>query len=289
MIPAPFNYHRPDTIDEIVALLGEHGEAALMLAGGHSLIPMMKLRLAQPDHLIDLKGVEALRGIAESGGALQIGAMTTQAEIIASARLAEACPILREAAELIADPQVRACGTLGGNVANGDPGNDMPAVMMCLDASYLLHGPDGERSVSARDFYKGTFETALAGGEVLSAIRIPIPPRAQGQAYAKLKRKVGDYATAAAAVALTLDGDTCSAAAIGLTNVAPAPLFAEAAAQTLVGTAVDATAIEQAVERAVEITDPVADTRGPVAYRKHAAGVMTRRAIETALSRAKGA
>ena len=289
MIPAPFNYHRPDTIDEIVALLGEHGEAALMLAGGHSLIPMMKLRLAQPDHLIDLKGVEALRGIAEAGGALQIGAMTTQAEIIASARLAEACPILREAAELIADPQVRACGTLGGNVANGDPGNDMPAVMMCLDASYLLHGPDGERSVSARDFYKGTFETALAGGEVLSAIRIPIPPRAQGQAYAKLKRKVGDYATAAAAVALTLDGDTCSAAAIGLTNVAPAPLFAEAAAQTLVGTAVDATAIEQAVERAVEITDPVADTRGPVAYRKHAAGVMTRRAIETALSRAKGA
>ncbi len=289
MIPAPFNYHRPDTIDEIVALLGEHGEAALMLAGGHSLIPMMKLRLAQPDHLIDLKGVEALRGIAESGGALQIGAMTTQAEIIASARLAEACPILREAAELIADPQVRACGTLGGNVANGDPGNDMPAVMMCIDASYLLHGPDGERSVSARDFYKGTFETALAGGEVLSAIRIPIPPRAQGQAYAKLKRKVGDYATAAAAVALTLDGDTCSAAAIALTNVAPAPLFAEAAAQTLVGTAVDATAIEQAVERAVEITDPVADTRGPVAYRKHAAGVMTRRAIETALSRAKGA
>ncbi len=289
MIPAPFNYHRPDTIDEIVALLGEHGEAALMLAGGHSLIPMMKLRLAQPDHLIDLKGVEALRGIAESGGALQIGAMTTQAEIIASARLAEACPILREAAELIADPQVRACGTLGGNVANGDPGNDMPAVMMCIDASYLLHGSDGERSVSARDFYKGTFETALAGGEVLSAIRIPIPPRAQGQAYAKLKRKVGDYATAAAAVALTLDGDTCSAAAIGLTNVAPAPLFAEAAAQTLIGTAVDATAIEQAVERAVEITDPVADTRGPVAYRKHAAGVMTRRAIETALSRAKGA
>ena len=289
MIPAPFNYHRPDTIDEIVALLGEHGEAALMLAGGHSLIPMMKLRLAQPDHLIDLKGVEALRGIAESDGALQIGAMTTQAEIIASARLAEACPILREAAELIADPQVRACGTLGGNVANGDPGNDMPAVMMCIDASYLLHGPDGERSVPARDFYKGTFETALAGGEVLSAIRIPIPPRAQGQAYAKLKRKVGDYATAAAAVALTLDGDTCSAAAIGLTNVAPAPLFAEAAAQTLIGTAVDATAIEQAVERAVEITDPVADTRGPVAYRKHAAGVMTRRAIETALSRAKGA
>lgn len=288
MIPAPFNYHRPDTIDEIVALLGEHGEAALMLAGGHSLIPMMKLRLAQPDHLIDLKGVEALRGIAEAGGALQIGAMTTQAEIIASARLAEACPILREAAELIADPQVRACGTLGGNVANGDPGNDMPAVMMCIDASYLLHGPDGERSVSARDFYKGTFETALAGGEVLSAIRIPIPPRAQGQAYAKLKRKVGDYATAAAAVALTLDGDTCSAAAIALTNVAPTPLFAEAAAQTLVGTAVDATAIEQAVERAVEITDPVADTRGPVAYRKHAAGVMTRRAIETALARAKG-
>jgi carbon-monoxide dehydrogenase medium subunit len=289
LIPAPFNYHRPDTIDEIVALLGEHGEAALMLAGGHSLIPMMKLRLAQPGHLIDLKGIEALHGIAEADGVLQIGAMTTQAEIITSARLAEACPILREASELIADPQVRACGTLGGNVANGDPGNDMPAVMMCIDASYVLCGPGGERSVPARDFYKGIFETALVDGEVLSAIRIPIPPRPQGQAYAKLKRKVGDYATAAAAVALTLDGDTCSAAAIALTNLAPTPLFAAAAAQALVGTAADATAIEQAVERAVEITDPVADTRGPVEYRKHVAGVMTRRAIETALRRAKGA
>jgi carbon-monoxide dehydrogenase medium subunit len=289
LISAPFNYHRPNTIDEAVALLGEHGEEARVLAGGHSLIPMMKLRLAQPGHLIDLKGIEALHGIAEADGVLQIGAMTTQAEIITSARLAEACPILREASELIADPQVRACGTLGGNVANGDPGNDMPAVMMCIDASYVLCGPGGERSVPARDFYKGIFETALADGEVLSAIRIPIPPRPQGQAYAKLKRKVGDYATAAAAVALTLDGDTCSAAAIALTNLAPTPLFAAAAAQALVGTAADATAIEQAVEHAVEITDPVADTRGPVEYRKHVAGVMTRRAIETALRRAKGA
>ncbi|MGH7186929.1 MAG: FAD binding domain-containing protein, partial [Pseudomonadota bacterium] len=220
MVPAPFAYHRPTTINEVVALLGEHGEQARVIAGGHSLIPMMKLRLAEPGHLIDLKAVEALRGIAEVDGMLQIGAMTTQVEIIASATLATACPILREAAELIADPQVRARGTLGGNVANGDPGNDMPAVMMCLDASYVLCGPKGERSVAARDFYKSPFETERAESEVLTAIRIPIPPRGQGQAYAKLKRKVGDYATAAAAVALTLDKGSCAGAAIALTNLA---------------------------------------------------------------------
>jgi carbon-monoxide dehydrogenase medium subunit len=286
LIPASFEYHRPDSVDEVVALLAEHGEDGRVLAGGHSLIPMMKLRMAQPAHLIDLSGVEGLHSIAEVEGATHIGAMVTQAEIIASDPLTARCPILREAAELIADPQVRACGTLGGNVANGDPGNDMPAVMMALDAAYLLRGPGGERSVAARAFYRGPFETALDEGEIVTGIRIPAA--GPGQAYCKLKRKVGDYAIAAAAAVLAMDGGTCSAAAIALTNVGLTPLYAEAASAALVGTAVDAGAIAAAVEAAVAITDPAADLRGPVDYRRHAAGVMTRRAVETALARAKG-
>jgi carbon-monoxide dehydrogenase medium subunit len=286
LIPASFEYHRPDSVDEVVALLAEHGEDGRVLAGGHSLIPMMKLRMAQPAHLIDLGGVEGLRSIAEVEGATHIGAMVTQAEIIASDALAERCPILREAAELIADPQVRACGTLGGNVANGDPGNDMPAVMMALDAAYLLRGPDGERSVAARDFYQGPFETALDEGELVTGVRIPAA--GSGQVYCKLKRKVGDYAVAAAAAVLAMDGGTCSSAAIALTNVGITPLYAEAASAALVGTGVDAGALNAAVEAAVAITDPASDLRGPAEYRRHAAGVMTRRAIETARARAQG-
>ncbi len=288
MIPAKFEYHRPGSVDEAVSLLAEHGEDGRVLAGGHSLIPMMKLRLAVPAHVIDLGGVEGLRSIAEVEGAIHIGAMVTQAEIIASDDLAARCPILREAAELIADPQVRACGTIGGNVANGDPGNDLPAVMMALDASFLLRGPGGERSLGAREFYQGPFETARGDEEILTALRIPALAAGQGQAYCKLKRKVGDYAVAAAAVVLTMDGGTCSQAAVALTNVGITPLYAEAAGAALTGTAADAAAIEAAVEAAVAITDPAADLRGPVAYRRHAAGVMTRRAIEAARVRATG-
>ena len=288
MIPGQFEYHRPSSVDEVIGLLGQHGDDARVLAGGHSLVPMMKLRLAEPAHLIDLRGVAGLGGITEADGAIQIGAMTTQAEVIASDLLAALCPILREAAELIADPQVRARGTLGGNVANGDPGNDMPAVMMCLGASYLLKGPSGERQVAARDYYEGAYFTVIGAGEVLTAVRIPQPPAGQGQAYRKMKRKVGDYAIAAAAVSLTMAGGACSQAAIALTNVAMTPLYAEAAGQALLATAVDETAIGNAVEAAVAITDPAADLRGPVEFRKHAAGVMTRRAIEAALARANG-
>jgi carbon-monoxide dehydrogenase medium subunit len=288
MTPANFEYHRPGSVDEAVALLGRYGEEARLLAGGHSLIPMMKLRLATPGHLIDLHGVTALGGIGEADGAVLIGAMTTQAEVMASDLLAARFPILRETAALIADPQVRNCGTLGGNVANGDPGNDMPAVMICLGASYVLSGANGERQVAATDFYEGAFTTGIGEEEVLTGIRIPLPPAGQGQSYHKLKRKVGDYATAAAAVALTLEGGTCGQAAVALTNLAMIPLHAEAAGQALVGTAVDQAAVDAAVAAAVAITDPAADMRGPVDYRKHVAGVMTRRAIETALRRAKG-
>ena len=288
MIPAQFEYHRPKSIDEAVGLMSQHGDEGRVIAGGHSLVPMMKLRLAEPAHLIDLRDLDALKGIAATGGAIEIGAMTTQHEVLASDLLAEACPILREAVLVIADPQVRYCGTLGGNVANGDPGNDMPAVMQCLGAKYVLRGPNGEREVAARDFYEAAYFTAREDDELLTAVSIPMPPAGHGYAYEKLKRKVGDYATAAAAVVLTMSGGTCQSAAVALTNVGQTPLFVAAAGEALVGTQVDDGAISAAVEAAKGLAEPVADLRGPEDYRTHAAGVMVRRAIERALARAQG-
>ena len=206
MIPGAFAYHRPKSLAEAVGLLADLGEDARPLAGGHSLIPMMKLRLAAPEHLVDLRAIGDLKGIRAEGGDIVIGAMTTQHEVIGSDLLAGKLPILRETSLSIADPQVRYVGTLGGNLANGDPGNDMPAVMLCLGATYHLAGKGGERRVAAREFYQGAYFTALEAGEILTAIRIPVPPAGHGHAYEKLKRKIGDYATAAAAVILTLVG-----------------------------------------------------------------------------------
>lgn len=286
MIPAVFEYHRPRTLDEAIKLLAVEGDSARILAGGHSLIPMMKLRLATPEHLVDLHDLAELRQIGGEGADLVIGAMATEQEVIASALLTAKCPILRETALQIADPQVRYLGTIGGNVANGDPGNDMPAVMMALGARYRLTGPQGRREVAARDFYLSSFETVLTPGEILTAIVIPTPPPGHGYAYEKQKRKVGDYATAAAAVVLTITQGSCSAAAVALTNVAPTPLFAAAAGQTLVGTRLDGTAVVEAVRQAVAIAQPAADQRGPAEFRKHLAGVMLRRAIQRARERA---
>jgi aerobic carbon-monoxide dehydrogenase medium subunit len=286
MIPAPFDYHRPRSIDEAIGLLAAHGEAARVVAGGHSLIPMMKLRLARPDHLVDLQDLQELRGVREEAGVLAIGALVTQQELIADPLLATKCPIIAETARQIADPQVRALGTLGGNVANGDPGNDMPAVMMALDARYRARGPGGEREIAARDFYQGPFATALAVNEILTAIRIPSPPPGHGYAYEKQKRKVGDYATAAAAVILAMAQGKCTAAAVGLSNVAGTPLFAAAAGQALVGTDLDGTAIVAAVRQATAIAQPAADGRGPADFRTHVLGVMVERAIRRARERA---
>src|SRR5262249_48509762 len=234
VIPPAFAYHRPASVSEATALLADLGEDARPLAGGHSLIPMMKLRLASPEHLVDLAGIASLKGISQDGNDIVIGAMTTQHELIASDPLAGKIPILRETSLLIADPQVRYMGTVGGNVANGDPGNDLPAVMMCLDATYQLTGR-GERRVPARQFYRSAYVTALAPHEILTAVRIPMPPAGHGAAYEKLKRKVGDYATAAAAVVLTLTGGTVASCSIGLTNVADTPLWAEEAGRILLG------------------------------------------------------
>lgn len=288
MIPGAFAYHRPKSVTDAVALLAEFGDDARPLAGGHSLIPVMKLRLSAPAHLIDLGGIADLKGIRADGNDVVIGAMTTQHEVIESDLLGDRVPLLREAALLIADPQVRYFGTIGGNAANGDPGNDMPAVMMTLGATYQLASKTGSRQVAARDFYQGVYTTALQPGEVLTAIRVPVPPAGHGWAYEKLKRKVGDYATAAAAVVLTMSGGKASSCAIGLTNVGDTALFAKDAAAALVGSTLDDATVAKAVAAAEAITSPASDGHGPAAYRTKMAGVMLRRALVRARSRATG-
>ena len=288
MIPGAFDYHLPDTLPDACRLLHDLGDDARVVAGGHSLIPMMKLRMAVPEHLIDLRKLDEMRGITVDGGTITIGAMTTQAEIIASDELASLCPILRETSLQIADPQIRNLGTIGGNVANGDPGNDMPALMQALDGTYHVQGAAGTREIKARDFYEAAFYTALNDDEILTSIRFDAPPAGHGFAYQKQKRKIGDYATAAAAVMVSITDGKCQAASIGLTNVADTPLFAEAASQTLRGSALDKAAIDAAVQAAEAITSPAEDGRGPAAFRIKVAGVMVRRAIEQAKSRATG-
>jgi carbon-monoxide dehydrogenase medium subunit len=287
VIPGAFAYHRPKSIKDAVALLANLGDGARPLAGGHSLIPMMKLRLAEPEHLIDLAGISDLKGIRADGGDIIIGAMTTQHELIGSDLLASKVPLLRETSLVIADPQVRYVGTMGGNVANGDPGNDMPAVMMCLGASYHVVGKKGERRIAAREFYQGAYFTAMEPGEILTAVRIPAPASGHGYAYEKLKRKIGDYATAAAAVVLTMSAGKVATCSIGLTNVAETPLWAEEAAKIVVGSTLDAVTVKKAVTAAEKITSPASDRRGSPEYRTKMAGVMVARALARARARAK--
>ena len=287
MIPGPFSYHRPASVGDAIKLLATLGEEARPLAGGHSLIPMMKLRLATPGHLVDLHGVAALKGIRRDGNKVVIGAMTTQHELLASDEIKASLPLLQEAAAVIADPQVRYRGTLGGNVANGDPGNDMPALMLTLGASYRLEGPNGAREVAASDFSQGAYFTALESGEILTSVTIPLPAAGHGYAYEKLKRKVGDYATAAAAVVLTMAGGKVASCAIGLTNLHETPLLAVDAANAVVGTSLDAASLKKAAAAAEAIMSPAADARGPVEYRKHVGGIMVQRALQRAAACAK--
>jgi len=288
MIPGAFAYHRPTSVKEAVGLLAQLGDDSRALAGGHSLIPMMKLRLATPAHLVDLGGIADLKGVRADGNDIVIGAMTTQHDLIGSDLLGAKLPILRETSEQIADPQVRYLGTLGGNVANGDPGNDMPAVMVCLGATYQVMGKGGERRIAAREFYQGAYFTALEGGDILTAVRIPVPAAGHGYAYEKLKRKIGDYATAAAAVVLTMAGGKVATCSIGLTNVAETPLWAEEAAKILIGSTLDAATVKKAMTGAEAITAPAEDARGPAQYRTKMAGVMLSRALSRAKARARG-
>ncbi len=285
MITGSFEYHQPGTVPDAIALLSKLGDDARVIAGGHSLIPTMKLRLAMPEHLIDLQACQELKKISVSGGEVCIGAMTTQAELIASEELHQAAPIVRETSLQIADPQVRYMGTLGGNVANGDPGNDMPALMQCLDATFVLSGPDGERTVLAREFYEAAYFTARDDLEILTEARFPVC--AGGYSYEKQKRKIGDYATAAAAVLLSKGGDGgCETASIALTNLADTPIYCQQASEHLVQNGVSDASIADAVTSAMGQIDPVDDNRGPAEFKRHAAAIILQRAIQQAWSRA---
>jgi carbon-monoxide dehydrogenase medium subunit len=288
VIPGPFSYHRPKTLAEATGLLAQHKDDARILAGGQSLIPMMKLRFAAPEHLIDIGRITELKGVQRNGNTLVIGATTTQHELLAAKVVADTVPIIQEASLLVADPQVRYVGTLGGNVANGDPGNDMPAVMMCLDATYRLTGAAGPRTVKARDFYEGTYATALKPGEIVTAIEIPIPPAGHGYAYEKLKRKIGDYATAAAGVVLTVRGGRIATCAITLSNLADKALLAKDAAAAVIGKTLDNAALAAASKAARAIMSPASDTRGSSDYRTSVGGVVVERALKRAFARAKG-
>ena len=284
MIPAAFEYYRPKDMAGVLAILDEHGDDARVMAGGHSLIPMMKLRMADVPHLIDLQDVGGISDIEVGADSIRIGAMVTQSDIIGHDALTAAAPILREAALQIADPQVRYMGTVGGNVANGDPANDMPGLMQCLDATLTVVGSEGTREVSARDFYEAAFVTARGDEEVLTTVTIPLPKG--GYAYEKQKRKIGDYATAAAAVQIVKEGGKCTSASIAMTNLSDTPVFSEEACAALVGTSLDDAAIKAAMDAMLNDIDPTEDNRGPIAFKKHVAGIILRRAIERAWSRA---
>jgi carbon-monoxide dehydrogenase medium subunit len=290
MIPAGFEYHAPRSVADAVNLLGSLGPETKLLAGGHSLLPMMKLRFATPAHLVDLGRITQLKGISEAGGEVHIGAMTTEQEILRSPLLANKVPLLVEGAGWISDPQVRARGTIGGDIAHGDPGNDHPALMLALGASFVLSGPKGERIVKADGFFKGLYDTALAADEILTQIRIPVPPAGSGWSYCKLKRKTGDFATAATAVMLQTSGGPggkVTKASIGLTNVAATALKASAAEAALVGKVLDDAALNEAARLAMSLCAPAEDQRGDAAYKTAMCGEMTRRALQAAAARCR--
>jgi carbon-monoxide dehydrogenase medium subunit len=286
MIPGEFEYHAASSVDDAIQLLSAH-EDAKILAGGHSLLPMMKLRFAEPAHLIDINGISELKGIQLDGDTIRIGAMTTENELIASDILQQHCPLLVDAAKLVADPQVRNRGTIGGDAVHGDPGNDHPAVMLALDAQFVIRGADGERTQAANGFYLGTYWTGLEEGELLTEIRVPVMKVGTGHGYNKLKRKTGDYATAASPVVLSLDGEVCSEIRIGLTNVAAMAVRAEAAEDLLRGQAITEALIEQAAPLVMAACDPAEDLRGDAEYKTHMAAEMARRSIRDALARAR--
>jgi carbon-monoxide dehydrogenase medium subunit len=249
---------------------------------------MMKLRFAQPAHLIDLNRVPDLRGIRDEGAELVIGAMTTEAELIGSSVIRNKVPLLAEGASSIADPQVRYRGTIGGDISHGDPGNDQPALMLALDASFVLTGPKGQRTVKSDGYFLGLYETQLAGDEILTEIRIPIPAAGSGWSYQKLKRKTGDFATAATAVLLQMKGGKVARVAIALTNAGPTALRVRAAEAALMGKPLDEASLGEAARLAMSICNPTPDQRGDVAYKTAMCGEMTRRALQAAAARAKG-
>jgi aerobic carbon-monoxide dehydrogenase medium subunit len=287
MIPQSFEYFRPQTVSEAIALLQKHGEDAKVLSGGQSLIPMMKVRLARPEYIVDINRIAGLEYIKEEGGFLKIGGLTREADLEASSLIRSKYPIILDTARMIADPQVRNMATVGGNLAHGDPANDHPATMLALGAQIIAAGPGGERGIAIKDFFLSVFTTALEHGEILIEIRIPIPPPGSGGAYLKLERKVGDFATAGVAAQVAIDGEgICRGAGIGLTNVGPIPIKANRAEGCLVGKAIDETQIRQAAQFAAEEAQPSSDLRGPAEYKVSMIRELTKRALVRASERA---
>jgi len=289
MIPAAFDYHAPTTLPDAIALLDRYGDSAKVLSGGQSLLPMLKLRLAQVDHLVDIGRIPGLDYIKEEGGSLRIGAATREHSLERSELIAARYPILLDTTRVIADPLVRNRATVGGNLAHGDPANDHPATMLALDASVAVKGPKGERTIPLTQLFTGILTTSLAPNEILTEIRIPTPPPGSGGAYVKLERKVGDFATVGAAAQVTLgkNGEV-QRAGIALTNAGPVPVKATEAERSLIGKQPDKAAIDAAAALAARAASPTADRRGAVDYKREMARVLTARALTLAVERARG-
>jgi aerobic carbon-monoxide dehydrogenase medium subunit len=290
MIPGPFAYHAPTAVPDAIALLTRYGEEAKLLAGGQSLIPLMRFRLAQPAHLIDIGRIENLAYIHEDDGALAIGALTREADLEASPLIAARYPILADATSVIADPLVRNLATVGGNIAHADPANDHPAVMLAVRAEVVAEGPQGRRTIAIDDFFLDTFTTALDHDEVLVEIRIPRARPGGGGAYLKLERKVGDYAIAGVAAHVVVNAQgRLDEIGIGLTNVGPTPIRAGQAEAYLLGGDLDEASLRQAGDLAAQDATPVGDSRGPADYKRAVVRTLTIRALRKAIERANGA
>lgn len=288
MIPANFNYHKANTLKEAIALSQELGEEAKYMSGGHSLLPMMKLRFATPEHIIDISKIKGLSYIKEEGNLLKIGALTTQTELEHNPNLKENYPIFGDAVWLTADPSVRNCGTIGGNIAHGDAANDQPALMLALRAMIIAEGVDGKKSIPIDDFFHGFYMTALEPGDILTEIQIPKTKKNSGGAYHKVERKVGDYATAGVAVHIELDDDgVCQEIGIGLTNVSAVPMRLERGEEILRGKKITDELIEQVGVIAGEDAEPESDLRGSEAYKRSIVNTITKRMLNKALERAR--
>jgi carbon-monoxide dehydrogenase medium subunit len=289
MLPARFEYHRPATLDEALALLAEHGDEAKVLAGGQSLIPLMKLRFAEPAHLIDINRIDGLDAIVETDGELHIGALVRHNQLVASSLLSEKYPMIAAAAPQIADPLVRNLGTIGGSLAHCDPSGDLGAVMLAANARVVLRSTGGEREVPMEEFIVSTFQTSIAPTELLTQIRITSPTGSYGGTYLKLERKVGDFATVAAATRMLIDGGKIKLAGIGLTSVGLTNIKATAAEESLVGKAPTEEAFAEAGRLAAEAANPASDVRGSAAYKKHIVDVYVRRGLARAAEMAGAA
>ncbi|MEH6514146.1 MAG: xanthine dehydrogenase family protein subunit M [Maribacter arcticus] len=288
MIPANFNYHKANTLKEAIALSQELGEEAKYMSGGHSLLPMMKLRFATPEHIIDISKIKGLSYIKEEGDLLKIGALTTQTELEHNPNLKENYPIFGDAVWLTADPSVRNCGTIGGNIAHGDAANDQPALMLALRATIIAEGVDGTKLIPIDDFFHGFYMTALEPGDILTEIQIPKTKKNSGGAYHKVERKVGDYATAGVAVHIELDDDgVCQEIGIGLTNVSAVPMRLERGEEILRGKKITDELIEQVGVIAGEDAEPESDLRGSEAYKRSIVNTITKRMLNKALERAR--